>query len=95
MKIEPKPAVQATLYLVAFIVLLVLLPWKVLAPLLLLYLLGMLWWLMYTSFRDQDRLKKELELHRLKKQGATLTSESHISSYSHNTTERQHRLFDS
>jgi hypothetical protein len=70
MKLEPKPAIQATLYLGLWgglIVLIILLPLWVVAAVMLPVLLGMLWWLMYTSFRDRDRLKKELELHRLQK----------------------------
>jgi hypothetical protein len=69
MNLEPKPALEATLYIVLLmgvVVLVILLPEWVVAAVMLPILLGMLWWLMYTSFRDRDRLKKELELHRLK-----------------------------
>jgi hypothetical protein len=69
MRLEPKPALKATLYLalwVGLIVLIVLLPSWVVAAVMIPAVLGMLWWLMYTTFRDRDRLKKELELHRLK-----------------------------
>jgi hypothetical protein len=58
MRLEPKPALQATLYLVGLIVLLVVigfvLPWWALTTVGLAIMLGCLWWMLY-------------ELHRLKK----------------------------
>jgi hypothetical protein len=62
MKLEPKPALLATLYLVGFIVLLVLLPWQVgalwwmllaLASVALLLTLGAIWWLLYDLHRQR------------------------------------------
>lgn len=61
MKLEPGPAIKATLYLVLLVGLICLvniLPPRVVAAVMIPVLLGMLWWLMYTSFRDRDRLKK-------------------------------------
>jgi hypothetical protein len=47
MRLEPKPAIQATLYVAVFITLLFLLPAKVLAVVGLTIMLGCLWWLTY------------------------------------------------
>jgi hypothetical protein len=69
-KLEPKPALKATLYLlfwVGVIWLIIILPEPVIAAVFLPVLVGMLWYLLYTIFRDQDRAFRERE--RLKRQG--------------------------
>jgi hypothetical protein len=65
MKLEPKPALQATLYLALMggaVVGVVLMPEWVLTrvfPVVFLPIcIGALWYLMYASLRDRDRLKK-------------------------------------
>jgi hypothetical protein len=84
MKLEPKPAIQATLVLVLWgglIWLIIILPKQVIvavfAAVFLPVVVGALWWLMYTIFRDRDRAFRDRD--RLKKQGATLKGENHIS----------------
>jgi hypothetical protein len=61
MKLELKPALQATLclaLLVGLIVLIAFLPLWALAAVMLPLLLGILWWLLYTSFRQLHRLRQ-------------------------------------
>jgi hypothetical protein len=65
MKLEPKPALQATLYLalmVAAVVVVIRMPEWVLTcvfPVVFFPLcLGALWYLMYASLRDRDRLNR-------------------------------------
>jgi hypothetical protein len=62
MKLEPKPALQATLYLMlllGLIVLIIALPSWAVAALVLPIVLGCLWWLLYTMLRELHRLKRE------------------------------------
>jgi hypothetical protein len=67
MKIELKPAIEATLYLVlivGFMALVIFSPKRVLAALFALFLslwLGSLWWFLYAIARDRARLKKPIE----------------------------------
>ncbi len=59
MKLEPKPAIQATLCFVLFvgiIGLIIILPSWVVAATLLPLSLGALWWLLYVAFRELERL---------------------------------------
>jgi hypothetical protein len=61
MRLEPKPALQATLCLVllgGLIALIVILPSWVVAALILPLSLGALWWLFYVAFRELERLHK-------------------------------------
>jgi hypothetical protein len=58
-KLEPKPAIQATLVLVLWgglIWLIIILPLWVVAATLLPLSLGALWWLLYVAFRELERL---------------------------------------
>jgi hypothetical protein len=59
LRIEPDPAIKATLYLtllVGLIVLEIILPSWVIAAIILPLSLGALWWLFYIAFRDLERL---------------------------------------
>jgi hypothetical protein len=61
MKLEPKPVLQATFYvalLVGPFVLIIILPQWVIAAVVLPLLLGIVWWLLYTAFRELHRFKK-------------------------------------
>jgi hypothetical protein len=61
MKLEPKPALKATLYLVLFgglVALEIILPAWVVATTLLPLSIGVLWYLLYAFFKDRDRLQK-------------------------------------
>jgi hypothetical protein len=61
MKLEPKPVLQATFYvalLVGLFVLIIILPQWVIAAVVLPLLLGIVWWLLYTAFRELHRFKK-------------------------------------
>jgi hypothetical protein len=58
-KLEPKPALKATLGLVLFvgiIWLIIILPEWLIAATLLPLSLGALWWLLYVAFRELERL---------------------------------------
>jgi hypothetical protein len=59
MRLEPKPALQATLYLVLLAVVIaleIILPGWVIATIILPLALGVLWWLLYIAFRELERL---------------------------------------